>query len=166
MTEGAAVVEEAAVTDVLRPMRWWDIEALLPLERDLFLEQPWTAAGFWSELAGVPGTRWYVVAEDEAGLSGYAGLFATKHEADVQTVAVRRDRQGQGLGDRLVTALLDEARRREVVRVLLEVREDNAAAQRLYARRGFRSMGRRRGYYRPGLDAVVMERRLRAGEAT
>jgi ribosomal-protein-alanine N-acetyltransferase len=154
------------VTDVLRPMRWWDIEALLPLEQDLFTEQPWSAAGFWSELAGVSETRWYVLAEDGEGPSGYAGIFVTQHEADVQTVAVRRDRQGQGLGDRLVTALLDEARRRDVSRALLEVRDDNVAAQKLYARHGFRSMGRRRGYYGPGLDAVVMERHLRAGDAT
>ena len=154
------------MTDVLRPMRWWDIEALLPLERDLFIEQPWTEAGFWSELAGVPETRWYVVAEDATGPSGYAGLFVTQHEADIQTVAVRRDRQGQGLGDRLVAALLAEARRRKVSRVLLEVRENNLAAQKLYGHHGFASMGRRRSYYGPGLDAVVMERHLRAGEAT
>ena len=144
----------------LRPLRWWDIEALLPLEQDLFPDLPWTAPGFWSELAGVPETRWYVVAEDDSGLVGYAGLFATAHEADVQTVAVRRDRQGQGVGDLLVQALLDEAARRRVGRVMLEVRHDNAAAQRLYARHGFTSMGLRRGYYGPGLDAVVMERHL------
>jgi [ribosomal protein S18]-alanine N-acetyltransferase len=148
------------VSDVrLRPLRWWDIEELLPLEHDLFREQPWSAAGFWSELAGVPETRWYVVAEDDDGLIGYAGLFATQHDADVQTVAVRRDRQGSGVGDLLVNALLDEAARRGVDRVLLEVREGNEAALRLYARHGFASMGRRRGYYGPGLDAVVMERR-------
>jgi [ribosomal protein S18]-alanine N-acetyltransferase len=145
----------------MRPLRWWDISVLLPIELDLFPDQPWSAAGFWSELAGVPDTRWYVVAEDADGLVGYAGLFATAHEADVQTVAVRRDRQGRGIGDRLVAALLDEASRRGVSRVLLEVRDDNVAAQRLYARNGFTSMGRRRGYYGPGLDAVVMERRVR-----
>jgi ribosomal-protein-alanine N-acetyltransferase len=154
------------MTDVLRPMRWWDIEVLAPLERDLFVEQPWTEAVFWSELAGVPETRWYVVAEDAAGPAGYAGLFATQHEADVQTVAVRGDRQGQGLGHRLVAALLEEARRRKVSRVLLEVRDNNLAAQRLYSQHGFAAVGRRRGYYGPGLDAVVMERHLRAGEAT
>jgi ribosomal-protein-alanine N-acetyltransferase len=150
----------------LRPLRWWDVEALLPMEEDLFPDLPWSAAGFWSELAGVPETRWYVVAEDAGGLVGYAGLFATEHEADVQTVAVRRDRQGTGIGGRLVRALLDEAARRGVTRVLLEVRDDNVAAQRLYARHGFTSMGRRRGYYGRGLDAVVMERRLRPGVAS
>jgi ribosomal-protein-alanine N-acetyltransferase len=144
----------------LRPMRWWDIDAVLPLESDLFPELPWSAAGFWSELAGVPETRWYVVAEEGGGVVGYAGMFATAHEADVQTVAVHRDRHGAGIGDQLVDALLTEARRRAVSRVLLEVRDDNAPAQRLYARHGFTALGRRRDYYGPGLDAMVMERRV------
>jgi [ribosomal protein S18]-alanine N-acetyltransferase len=44
--------------------------------------------------------------------------------------------------------------------VLLEVRADNEPAQRLYRRRGFTEIGRRRGYYQPsGADAVVMERK-------
>ena len=48
--------------------------------------------------------------------------------------------------------------------MLLEVRADNEAAQRLYQRRGFTEIGRRRGYYQPsGADAVVMKRkRVRA----
>jgi ribosomal-protein-alanine N-acetyltransferase len=141
-------------------MRWWDIEAVLPLENDLFPELPWSAAGFWSELAGVPETRWYVVADDAGDLVGYAGLFATAHEADVQTVAVRRDRHGSGIGDQLVEALIEEARRRGISRVMLEVRDGNVSAQRLYARHGFTDLGRRRSYYGPGQDAVVMERRL------
>ncbi len=53
----------------LRPMRWWDIAAAAELERVLFTVDPWTEAGFWSELAGVPDTRYYVVAED-GGASG------------------------------------------------------------------------------------------------
>jgi ribosomal-protein-alanine N-acetyltransferase len=41
--------------------------------------------------------------------------------------------------------------------VFLEVRADNARAQRLYQWRGFTEVGIRRGYYQPsGTDAVVM----------
>jgi ribosomal-protein-alanine N-acetyltransferase len=147
-------------TDItLRPMRWWDVPAALAIERALFPD-PWTEATFWSELAGVPETRHYVVAESADELVGYAGLFATRHTADVQTVAVAHDRQGAGLGAMLLTALLDEAQRRRVDEVLLEVRADNEAAMRLYTRFGFERISVRRGYYQPGpVDAVVMRRR-------
>jgi ribosomal-protein-alanine N-acetyltransferase len=145
-------------------MRWWDIEPAMELERLLF-DDAWTAPMFWSELAGVPETRWYVVAELDGRLVGYAGLFATRHEADVQTVAVSPDAQGHGVGTRLLRALIDEADRRDVGTVLLEVRADNETAIRLYERHDFTRISVRRGYYRPGpdggsaVDAVVMRRR-------
>jgi ribosomal-protein-alanine N-acetyltransferase len=48
-----------------------------------------------------------------------------------------------------------------VPRRLLEVRTDNAAAQAMYARRGFERIGVRRGYYDAGrVDALVLRRRL------
>jgi ribosomal-protein-alanine N-acetyltransferase len=140
-------------------MRWWDVPAALAIERALFPD-PWTEGTFWSELAGVPETRHYVVAESDGDIVGYAGLLATRHEADVQTVAVAADRQGAGLGARLLTVLLDEASRRDVAEVLLEVRADNDAAARLYTSFGFERIGVRRGYYQPGrVDAIVMRRR-------
>jgi ribosomal-protein-alanine N-acetyltransferase len=142
-------------------MRWWDVPAALAIERELFPD-PWTQGTFWAELAGVPETRHYVVIESDGELIGYAGLFATRHTADVQTLAVAGDRQGEGLGALLLTALLDEVRRRGASEVLLEVRADNETAAGLYARFGFERIGVRRGYYQPGrVDAIVM--RLRPG---
>jgi [ribosomal protein S18]-alanine N-acetyltransferase len=144
-------------------MRWWDIAAAEELERQLFTTDPWSAAGFWSELAGVPASRYYIVADegsDGAGIVGYAGLLAVGAEADVQTVAVRGDRQGTGVGRLLVQDLLAEAGRRGCTQVLLEVRQGNAAARHLYASLGFEEVGVRRGYYGPGADALVMRLRL------
>ncbi|MGZ4611359.1 MAG: ribosomal protein S18-alanine N-acetyltransferase [Actinomycetes bacterium] len=140
-------------------MRWWDVDSALAIEVALFPD-PWTVGTFWSELAGVPDTRHYVVAESGGHLVGYAGLFAVGHQADVQTLAVARDHQGRGLGAVLLQVLLDEADRRDAGEVLLEVRADNDSAMRLYERFGFERIGVRRGYYQPGrVDAVVMRRR-------
>jgi ribosomal-protein-alanine N-acetyltransferase len=140
----------------IRRMRWWDIEAVLPTESALFPDDPWSTRTFWSELAGVPETRHYLVADD-GEVVGYAGLATAADQGDVQTVAVRADRQGMGLGKLLLDGLLDEARRRRLRDVFLEVRADNSAAQSLYERAGFTVVNRRRGYYQPsGTDAVIM----------
>jgi [ribosomal protein S18]-alanine N-acetyltransferase len=148
------------MTTTIRRMRWWDIEAVLPTEQALFPDDPWSIRTFWSELAGVPETRHYIVAEDGGDIVGYAGLATAADQGDVQTVAVRQDRQGSGLGRRLLEGLLDEARQRRVREVFLEVRADNVAAQTLYERAGFTAVNRRRGYYQPsGTDAVVMRMR-------
>ncbi|MEV0638823.1 ribosomal protein S18-alanine N-acetyltransferase [Streptomyces sp. NPDC050619] len=142
-------------------MRWWDIDPVLELERDLFPEDAWSRGMFWSELAhsrGPEATRRYVVAEDGDGrLVGYAGLAASGDLADVQTIAVARDHQGTGLGRRLLTELLRAATAFEVAEVMLECRIDNTRAQKLYERFGFEAIGFRRGYYQPGnVDALVM----------
>jgi len=150
------------VSTALRAMRWWDIAPALDLEQRLFRSDPWTVGMFWSELARIPETRHYLVADDGGRVVGYAGLAATRREADVQTLAVDPDRQGEGLGRRLLDALLAEARDRGCATVFLEVRADNERAIELYRRSGFEEIGRRRGYYQPdGTDAVAMRRKMR-----
>jgi ribosomal-protein-alanine N-acetyltransferase len=139
-----------------------DVEMVLPLEQELFAGDPaWSAEQFHSELAHVPVTRWYVVAADAAEVIGYAGLLVSADTADVQTIAVAPGRQRQGIGSALLAALIEEAQRRGLREVLLEVRTDNAPALRLYVRHGFEQIARRGGYYRAGrTDGLVLRRRL------
>ncbi|MBB0245676.1 ribosomal-protein-alanine N-acetyltransferase [Streptomyces alkaliphilus] len=147
----------------LRPMRWWDIEPVLALERALFPGDAWTPGMFWSELAGCAGpvpTRRYTVAEAADGsIAGWTGLAFAGESADVQTIAVAPRRQAGGLGTRLLRDLLTAAAHLGCREVFLEVRTDNDRARRLYERHGFEPMGVRRGYYQPGNhDALVMRR--------
>jgi len=144
---------------VLRPLRWWDVGAVVPLERDLFGATAWSPEVFWAELAQER-TRWYVVAEDGAGgLLGYAGLLHNGAEADVQTIAVAPAARRRGVGALLLRALLGEAARCGCTSVMLEVRADNAGAIALYERFGFERISVRRGYYPGGVDAWVMRLR-------
>ncbi|MGW3418712.1 ribosomal protein S18-alanine N-acetyltransferase [Streptomyces phaeochromogenes] len=157
-------------TAVLREMRWWDIEPVLELEKDLFPEDAWSRGMFWSDLAHARGpgaTRRYVVAEiagDTAGgggggarIVGYGGLAAAGDVGDVQTIAVSREHWGTGLGAMILTELLRAATAFECAEVMLECRVDNVRAQKLYERFGFEAIGFRRGYYQPGnVDALVM----------
>ncbi|MFI7317890.1 ribosomal protein S18-alanine N-acetyltransferase [Streptomyces venezuelae] len=143
-------------------MRWWDIDAVFVLEKELFPDDAWSRGMFWSELAharGPQATRRYVVAMEGDRLVGYAGLASAGDLADVQTIAVARDHWGTGLGARLLTDLLQAATAFECAEVMLEVRVDNTRAQKLYERFGFEPIGFRRGYYQPGnVDALVMRR--------
>jgi ribosomal-protein-alanine N-acetyltransferase len=156
-----AVAGPPAAAARIREMRWWDIDPVLTLEKELFPEDAWSRGMFWSELAHARGpgaTRRYVVAETQEGrLVGYAGLAAAGDQGDVQTIAVVPDHRGTGLGSRLLGELLRAATDFECHEVMLEVRVDNLAAQRLYERFGFEPIGFRRGYYQPGnVDALVM----------
>jgi ribosomal-protein-alanine N-acetyltransferase len=139
----------------MRRMRWWHIDAVTALERELF-DDAWSAEMFWNELAQ-GASRTYLVVEEDGAVVGYAGLADMGDEAYVQTIGVTRTHQGRGLGARLLQALLDDAERRGAPRVGLEVRVDNAPAIALYERFGFRGIAVRKRYYQPsGTDALVM----------
>jgi [ribosomal protein S18]-alanine N-acetyltransferase len=141
-------------------MRIRDLEEVLAIEEELFGAERWTHGMFRSELDH---GYYYLVARDETGAAlGYAGLaLALPEEAWVNNLAVRRDAQRQGIGRALLEALLAEATRHRVHRVLLEVAVDNGPAQKLYAQYGFETINVRRRYYQPSnTDALVMMREM------
>ncbi len=144
----------------IRPFNDSDLPEVLTIERQVFPDDAWTDRVFASELAR-PRTRYYIVAEADGIIAGYAGLSAIRDQADVQTIAVRADRQGHGIGKALLRDLLSVASARGCHDVFLDVRADNDRAHGLYLRTGFTDIGVRRGYYRPsGTDAIVMHLRI------
>jgi ribosomal-protein-alanine N-acetyltransferase len=150
------------MTVALRPLGRGDLAAVLTLEGALFGPEAWTEEMLRDELAGTPLGRYYLVAEEGTRVVGYAGLLAAGGGgADVLTLAVAEDRWGEGIGAALLGELLAEATRRQCSEIFLEVRVDNARAQRLYRSHGFTRVGLRRAYYQPsGTDALVMRRVL------
>ena len=146
---------------LLRLMTMADLDDVLGLELALFGEEAWSRQMLAGELGQQPASRYYLVAEDGGEVVGYAGLLAAGGQADILTIAVATSRWGQGIGSDLLELLLAEAARRGSTEVFLEVRADNARAQRLYEWWGFAEVGIRRGYYQPsGTDALVMRREL------
>lgn len=143
-----------------------DLDAIMAIERASFPTDAWSEAMMREELASAH--THYVVEEQAGRLIGYAGLRALpgSRDADVQTIAVGEAARGRGRGRVLLRALLEEAARRRVREVFLDVRADNPVAQALYASEGFAELGRRPGYYQPDdVDAVVMRLDLEAWAA-
>jgi len=166
-----------------------DLEAVARLESELFGAEAWSRNLLAAELAASHGPmadRRYVVVESEesdgdgdadeaadraagAGphgprLLGYAGLYHAGGltSADLLTIATIPAARGRGIASLMLTELVSTAREVSCPDVLLEVRQSNEAAQRLYARHGFVPIGRRRRYYQaPPEDAVVMRLTLR-----
>ncbi|WP_325133255.1 GNAT family N-acetyltransferase [Actinomyces weissii] len=94
---------------------------------------------------------------------GYAGVWTGdgQGEADLLTIATVPEHRRQGVARSLLEAAVACARAAGCPALLLEVRESNTAAQRLYLGRGFKPLGRRRRYYTaPVEDALVMRLNL------
>ena len=62
--------------------------------------------------------------------------------ADVEKVAIARDRQGRGLGRQIMTDLIAAARAEQVEVLTLDLRADNNRAAALYESLGFQQYGR------------------------
>ncbi len=140
-----------------------DLDAIMRLERETFVNDAWPEDAMRRELESPHG--YYLVAVDDEEddpdrrLHGYAGLLAPSGSAqgDIQTIAVAPFARGIGLGRGLMHALITQARRRHLAELFLEVRADNTIARELYDSLGFEEIGVRRGYYQPdGVDAISM----------
>jgi ribosomal-protein-alanine N-acetyltransferase len=81
-------------------------------------------------------------------------------ECELLSIGVAGDYRGRGIGARLFDAAIVWAAAHGARKLFLEVAEGNAAALRLYARRGLVQVGRRAEYYelKDGghLDALTM----------
>ena len=144
----------------LRPMVEADIPHVAAIERASF-RSPWPDETF-SDLLAHPGTCMLVAADDGGNVAGYAAAWFAGRVGHLGDLAVAPSERRRGIATRLVRAVVRECRSAGARELLLEVRESNGSAQRLYAEMGFEDAGRRTGYYRdPPEDAVVMRLLIR-----
>jgi [ribosomal protein S18]-alanine N-acetyltransferase len=142
-----------------------DVPALLVLEQ-LCFSQPWTARNFRDAMADPDRGLLLVLRRPFAredpgrGLLAYCCFQTVVDEMHIHNLAVSPEVQGRGLGRRLLDLALGIGARRGAERALLEVRQSNWAAQRLYRSLGFQGVAVRRGYYtHPSEDALILEKR-------
>lgn len=153
------------MTTTLRPLTADDLPDLVRMEGELFGAGAWSPASLAEEIVG-PG-RWYVGAEVDGVLVGYAGVWFDGFDAQVMTIGTDTAHQGRGLGRLMLDALVGHAREVGAAVLLLEVRVGNEPALRLYRSAGFEQLGLRRGYYTAeNADAWTMRLDLRAGPPT
>lgn len=86
---------------------------------------------------------------------GFALLQLLPPEAELLTIAIAPEAQGQGHGAALLTLAMEAARTVGARQMFLEVAADNAPALALYARAGYAQTGLRRGYYARAGSAAV-----------
>lgn len=136
------------------PMAREDLDRVVAIERQSF-PTSWRREAYERELLN-PSAR-YLVAKVGRGVVGYGGMWVIAPEAHITTLAVAPEHRRRGIGERLLSALLEAAEDMGAARVTLEVRESNAAARALYHKYGFEAVAYMRGYYPDtGEDAVVM----------
>ncbi|MBS6207783.1 MAG: ribosomal protein S18-alanine N-acetyltransferase [Firmicutes bacterium] len=135
-----------------------DAEAIAELEKVCF-SQPWSYESIYHDVAENK-LSFYLAAETEGKVIGYAGIWNIAGEGHITNVAVSPEYRRKGVGDALMEVMLKVTEESGVLSHTLEVRKSNAGALRLYEKHGFKIAGERKGYYEDnGEDALIMWRR-------
>lgn len=144
-----------------------DILQVMAIDQRSFAN-PWSAASYHYEVTENRNAHFSVVWAPSPGapagqrlVAGYAGYWLIVDEAHIGTLAVHPDWRRRGLGEKLLAALLRQARDLGAGVALLEVRAGNLAAQNLYRKYGFEAVGRRKHYYHDnGEDALLLTAKI------
>jgi ribosomal-protein-alanine N-acetyltransferase len=137
-----------------------DLSAILVLAAACNGAPAWSEA-MWTQVLR-DGARVTFVAEQDGVMLGLVVANYIVVDSEIESIAVRSEARGLGLGRQLCERAMAWAREQGAEDMQLEVRASNAAALRLYAALAFVEQGRRRAYYRePVEDAVLMTAPLR-----
>ncbi|MFW8600324.1 ribosomal protein S18-alanine N-acetyltransferase [Desulfobacterota bacterium M19] len=129
----------------------WDIEQFLP--------GSWTFNQLRDELRLPMG--WHFTLKSTTGIHAYIFGITIAGEAEIRKLAVQRDFRRQGLGHRLLERVWRHLNAQKAATCFLEVREENTAANALYRKNLFQTVGSRPNYYQqPPGNALILRKDL------
>jgi len=137
-----------------------DIQRILEIERESETASQSSDADYQRALAD-SSSRIVLVVESAGHVQGFLMARYLHEECEIENIAVSKAARRLGFGGALLNAFLTFARAENdragsIAAILLEVRESNQSARKLYERFGFVKVGHRTDYYRgPEEDAVL-----------
>ena len=137
-----------------------DLVPATAMEKAVYGKSGWTAAQFKEEFAKAPKNAYYIAAESNGELIGYAGIYFLSEFADIHTITVSPEHRRKGIGREFLKRLINWARVKKAESIMLEVRVGNEEALPLYIENGFTEISRRQNYYGPGLTAIIMRKEM------
>jgi len=145
---------------VLRPIRPEDIDAVHAIE-DISFANPWPLSSYHFEVLENKASRPLLAEVTREDMSkqvvGMIIPWLLVDEVHIANIAVSPEYRRQGIACQLMQTALLDCVQQGAVSASLEVRASNLAAQALYARFGFETVGRRKAYYHDNReDALLM----------
>ena len=137
----SAVLQDPTLS--IRPMSQDDLSSVMVVENSAY-SHPWSE-GILLDCLRVGYSCW--VCEQGEDVVGHAVMSVAVGEAHLLNICISPDRQGAGVGRRLLKRMLRIASERQADTMFLEVRASNLGARGLYESEGFGEIGRRVAYY-------------------
>jgi ribosomal-protein-alanine N-acetyltransferase len=129
-----------------------DVPAILAIERSA------PSAAHWSseQYAELLGDGVVLVSEEAGQIGGFICARSVAGEWEIENVVVGSQFLRRGVANELLRWLIRRAESEAASAILLEVRESNLPACRLYEKHGFLAVRRRRMYYRDPLEDAIL----------
>lgn len=103
----------------------------------------------------------YLVAKNNDGkIIGYIGISYVLDSADIISIVVHKDYTKNGIATLLLQEIFKFAKDNNIQKLMLEVRNSNIPAQKLYEKHGFKQITIRKNYYDNSEDALIYEKEL------
>jgi ribosomal-protein-alanine N-acetyltransferase len=140
----------------VRPATTEDVPRVVEIENRVH-RAPWTDGNFLSELLK-PYSHFLLFTDDETDtqIAGYLVCWVMFDECQILNLAVDTPFRGMGFAKNLVRKAVSLAMKKEIKKVVLEVRKSNLAAIQLYQGLQFTITHVRKGFYGDGEDAYQM----------
>ena len=91
---------------------------------------------------------------------GVCAYQVVHDEAQINYFVVNQEFRKRGYGSFLMSYLIELCEKLDINKRLLEVSQENNAAQKFYDRFNFSTVGIRRNYYKDGSNALLKEKQL------
>lgn len=144
------------------PMNENHLKDLALLEKQCF-SVPWSENAFEKELEKENSRFFVAITKNE--VSGYIGANNVLGEVYINNIAVFYNYRGFGIGEKLLSNLIEVSEEENCDLVTLEVRVSNTPARKLYEKLGFKEVGIRKNFYdQPKEDGVIYTRYLGEGK--
>ena len=143
----------------IRPMEEGDLPSVSAIEKACST-MPWSEEELRKSFENDALYRFYV-AEDGDAVIGYLSASVVLDEVNIDNLAVAENARRKGVGRALMEKLLSDALTWGSAAAVLEVRDSNEPAIRLYEGLDFVQIGFRKDYYRnPAEGARIYARRI------
>ena len=147
---------------IIRNAKKSDINAILETERASY-PNPWDEKGFLCEISKQAAGENVFLAAEEESTGQIAGYFVGNVITDyihILNIAVAENSRKKGIALSFMKKAEQEALKRGLGAMTLEVRENNEPAVGLYKKLGYEVRGRRPKYYENGVDGLLMWKKL------
>jgi len=106
----------------------------------------------------------YWIYEVENSIKGYLGIQFLEEEIEILGIGVNQGSRRKNIATELMDELIEYFEKSEYKKIILEVRESNTVAQRLYKKYGFKKISKRKKYYVDEDAEVYLREKIYAWE--